>query len=180
MDHARIDAVLAPDYLKGLTTTSIDDVRARRAECQALEVSLSYLRRLVQGRLDIVLAEAHRRQAGDPEQDLEALVARLPEILSEHVHAPGMGRLSTFMAPGDEEAEPELSARLDEVAGADRLAHLPSLTDDEIQALVDDLTALEREVSTHRRALHERIDALQEELVRRYKTGEASVDSLLK
>ena len=42
------------------------------------------------------------------------------------------------------------------------------------------MTDLERHVSGQRRALHERIDALQEELVRRYKTGEASVDSLLK
>ena len=45
--HARIDAILAPDYLDGLTSVSIEEVRARRTTCQAIEVSLSYLRRLV-------------------------------------------------------------------------------------------------------------------------------------
>jgi hypothetical protein len=34
-------------------------------------------------------------------------------------------------------------------------------------------------VSGQRRDLFERIDALQAEITRRYKTGEASVDSLL-
>ena len=180
MDNARIDAVLAPDYLAGLTNFRMEAVRPRRTECQAMEVSLSYLRRLVQGRLDIVLAEVHRRQEGAPAEDIETLVARLPEILSERVHAPGNGRLSTFLAPGDEPLEPELEHRLDEIVDADRLSHLAQLSDADIQQLVDDLTDLERHVSDQRRALHERIDALQEELVRRYKTGEASVDSLLK
>ena len=39
---------------------------------------------------------------------------------------------------------------------------------------------LERQVSERRQALFTRIDALQAELTRRYKTGEASVESLLK
>jgi hypothetical protein len=34
-------------------------------------------------------------------------------------------------------------------------------------------------VSSHRHDLFTRIDALQAEITRRYKTGEASVDSLL-
>jgi len=35
-------------------------------------------------------------------------------------------------------------------------------------------------VSSDRRALHGAIDALQAEIARRYQTGEASVDSLLR
>ena len=46
--------------------------------------------------------------------------------------------------------------------------------------LTDALHALERQVSTERRRLHDVIDALQIELIRRYKTGEASVDGLLR
>jgi hypothetical protein len=38
---------------------------------------------------------------------------------------------------------------------------------------------MERRVSSDRRALHERIDALQAELVDRHKTGRATVDGLL-
>jgi hypothetical protein len=177
--HSRIAAILAPGYLDGVTSVTIEEIRARRAACQAVEVSLSYLRRLVQGRLDIVLAEVHRRDEGAPEEDLHSLVERLPEILSDHVHAPGNGRLSTFMAPGDTDLDDELLKQLDDIVDAERLATLPALTDERVRGLVDELTTLERSVSGQRRALHERIDALQEELVRRYRTGEASVDSLL-
>ena len=35
-------------------------------------------------------------------------------------------------------------------------------------------------MSRRRRSLHERIDALQAEITRRYRTGEASVESLLR
>jgi hypothetical protein len=142
-------------------------------------VSFSYLRRLVQGRLDIVLSDLRRRQVGGS-TDLHDLVDQLPEILAEHVHAPGNGRLPQWMAPGDPDVDDALVGRVDAVADANVLGRLPSLSDDEVQDLVDRLTELEREISGQRRALHERLDALQEEIVRRYKTGEASVDTLLK
>ena len=45
--------------------------------------------------------------------------------------------------------------------------------------MTEQLDAFEHEVSGHRRDLFERIDALQAEITRRYKTGEATVDSLL-
>jgi hypothetical protein len=177
----RISALLAPDYLAGLNSIPIEDVRARRAECQAVEVSLSYLRRMVQGRLDIVLAELKRRQeGGSAAGDLHTLVENLPEILSEHVHAPGNGRLSPLLVASDPEVDDDLVAQLDALADANFLGQLPTTSEDDVQALIDRLTAFEREVSDHRKALHERIDALQEELVRRYKSGEASVDSLLR
>ena len=45
--------------------------------------------------------------------------------------------------------------------------------------MADALAALEVKVSGYRHDLFERIDALQAEITRRYKTGEATVDSLL-
>jgi len=176
----RIASLLASDYLDGLNSIPIEDVRARRGECQAVEVSLSYARRMVQGRLDIVLAELKRRQEGGPDSDLHSLVESLPEILSEHVHAPGNGRIASLMVASDAEVDEDLVARLDAVADANCLGQLPATDDAGVQALIDRLTAFEREVSDQRRALFERIDDLQEELVRRYKSGEASVDSLLR
>jgi hypothetical protein len=175
---ARIDDLLAPGYLDGLTSIPIDELRSRRTECQTVEGSLSYLRRLVQGRLDIVLAELHRRQAGDEASDLSSIIDHLPEILSEKVRGSGMARPPTSVEPL--EIDPDLVSRVDGVADANRLSSLPDLDDAAVNRLSDELADLERELSSQRRALHERIDALQEELVRRYKTGEASVDSLLK
>ena len=56
---------------------------------------------------------------------------------------------------------------------------LADLDHDELAAIATGLEEYERRISTERRALHERIDALQAELVSRYKTGSASVDGLL-
>ena len=175
--NARIDALLDPAFLDGLQGLAIEEVRVRRRRCSEVEVGVSYLRRLIQGRLDIVLAEAHRREAGGEPEDVAALVGRLPEILSEHVHSPGNGRLPALLAPSD--ADESLVDRLDAILDADRIAALPQMDDVELRSTVAALRGLERETSTDRRALHEVMDQLQDELVRRYKTGEASVDSLL-
>jgi hypothetical protein len=171
--------LLGPDYLDGITGLPMETLRSRRGDCQEVEVALSYLRRLVQGRLDIVLAALRRRADGEAPSDLDALVAELPHILSDRVRSPGNGRLPTFMAPDEVEVDQALLARLDSIAGAAELTALADVADEALATMGDELTLLEREVSATRRALFERIDAIQEEIVRRYKTGEATVDSLL-
>ena len=155
----------------------MDDVRAMRAECQEVETGLSLLRRVVQGRLDIVGVELHRRAEGGDPDDLPDLIARLPEVLSDRTHAPGVGRLPQMMTPG--EMPPELEAELDAIVGTGHLADLPSVDDATLRSMADQLAAFEQRISGHRHDLFERIDALQAEITRRYKTGEASVDSLL-
>jgi hypothetical protein len=76
-------------------------------------------------------------------------------------------------------ADEEITAELDQLAGADRLAALPDVPTAEIEALAGRLTDLERAVSSARRGMFSRIDALQAELVRRYRTGEATVEPVL-
>jgi hypothetical protein len=85
--------------------------------------------------------------------------------------------MPTLMAP----AEPELTElyRLDEIVNADALSTLPQLSEPQLREIVDGLAEFEHEVSAGRRSVHEVIDQLQDELVRRYKSGEASVDALL-
>src|SRR4051812_27745014 len=148
-----------------------------RAECQEIETGLSYLRRLVQGRLDIVGAEQQRRREGADPGDLSELISQLPEILADRTRAPGFGRLPQILAPG--EIDPELQGRLDSVVGHHDLETLPTLSDDALAHVQDELEGLEREVSDRRRLVFDRIDALQAEVTRRYRTGEASVESLL-
>jgi hypothetical protein len=172
-----LDALLAPGYLGDVRAHPIEKVREMRAECQGVESGLSLLRRVVQGRLDIVGVELSRRADGGDPADLPDLIAKLPEVLSDRTHAPGVGRLPQIMAPGELPAD--LQAEVDAVAGAGALADLPSLSDDELRRVADDLMALEEKVSAQRQALFDRIDTLQAEITRRYKTGEASVDSLL-
>jgi hypothetical protein len=174
---ADLQTLLDPGYLGDLPTRPMDEVRSMRAVCQEVETGLSLLRRIVQGRLDIVGMELTRRASGGHPSDLPDLIAHLPEVLSERTHAPGVGRLPQIMAPGELPAE--LEAELEGITGAGRLSELPSLSDDELRALAESLEGFEHKVSSHRQALFDRIDALQAEITRRYKTGEASVDALL-
>ncbi len=53
----RIDRVLAEGFVDGLAILSLDEVRGRRRDAEQEEADLSYLRRLLQGRLDLVRAE---------------------------------------------------------------------------------------------------------------------------
>ena len=71
-------ALLDPDYLGDLTSRTMDDVRAMRTECQEVETGLSLLRRMVQGRLDIVGVELTRRAEGGDPADLPDLIALPP------------------------------------------------------------------------------------------------------
>jgi hypothetical protein len=173
----QLDEVLAPGYLDGLPDWPIERVRARRNDATTVETGLSYLRRIAQGRLDIVLSELHRRQHGEPSGDLAELVGQLPEILGDRVHAPGWGRLSAQMAPG--ELDRDLSARLEAVLASDKLDDLQDFDAEDLAAVSDAFYDFERAVSTLRHQVFDVIDRLQEELVRRYRTGEATVDSLL-
>jgi hypothetical protein len=177
MATASLDALLEPAYLAGLPSLPIDEIRSRRDQANEVEVGLSYVRRLIQGRLDIVLAEVHQRESGNSGGDVSDLVLRLPEILGERMRAPGTGRLPTLMAPA--ELEQTEVHRLDEIVDADALATLPQLTDSQLRAIVDALADFEHEVSGGRRSVHDVIDKLQGEIVRRYKSGEANVDTLL-
>jgi len=163
--------------MEDLTALSMDELRAKRAEGQAVEVGLSYLRRLAQGRLDIVAAEQRRRAEGGDPPDAEHLVESLSDILGDHLMAPGNGRLPQLMTPDLSEID---TSELDAIAGAGRFRNLTECSDADLAELVERLSAYEADVSAKRRAIFEQIDALQAEITRRYKTGEASVESLLK
>ena len=173
-----LEQLLDPGYLGDLRARSMEELRAKRTECQSVETGLSLLRRLVQGRLDIVGLELARRAEGGDPADLPSLIARLPEVLSDRTSSPGVGRLPQMMSPG--EMPDGLEAELDGIVSAAQMADLPSLSDDELQAVAEALGGFERRVSEHRRSLFGCIDAIQAEITRRYREGEASVDALLR
>jgi hypothetical protein len=176
MDSDELDRVLADDYVGDVTALAMDDLRAKRTECQALEVALSYQRRVAQGRLDIVAAERRRRSEGGEPPSTDDLVRSLAATLADRQRPPGNGRLPQLMAPDVEEVD---TGELDAIAGPGNLAKLTDCSDEVLAELVDGISAYEQDVSGRRRQLHERIDALQAEITRRYRTGEASVESLL-
>ena len=180
MANDELDRLLDPDYLGDLHGRPIEDVRAMRDECRRAEDGLSSVRRQAQGRLDIVAAELTRRNEGKGPSDAADIVELLPEILGQQLSAGGRlveVRPTSLEPPAD--AGP-LIVELEGILHESSLTGLGQITDDELRQLVDRLTDYERIVSERRRALHDRLDALQAEIVRRYKSGEVSVESLLR
>lgn len=173
---ATADDVLRADYLDGLTGLPLGDVRLKRAECLEVETALSYVRRLIHGRLDILANERARREGGSI-GDLHALVEDLPTILAEKTRSTGPGRLVQQLGPTD--AVDPLVAELDELAPSTVVSDPTDLGDEELADVMDRLVRLEQTVSARRHDLHATIDALQAEITRRYRTGEATVDALL-
>jgi len=170
------DRLLATDYLSGLEARPIEDIRAMRAECVAVETGLSYLRRMVQGPLDIVNRELVRREVGG-HADRASLIEELPGILADGPRPAGTGRLSQQLEPSS--VDPELAAELDGILAGGVVADVTSLDTADLAGLRSRLEVFEHRVSERRHAYFERIDALGAELTRRYRTGEATVEGLL-
>jgi hypothetical protein len=176
MDGLELERLVADDYLEGLLTMPMADVRAKKAECSLAESALSYLRRLVGVRLDIVRTELERRADGGT-GELSEIIEHLPEILAEGGTRTTTGRLVSLDLPDVNHRV--LTADLDKIFDVGRAALLAEMDEAEVRQLAERLEALERRVSTDRRAIHGRLDVIQAEVIRRYKTGEASPDSLL-
>jgi hypothetical protein len=168
--NRRIDRINRPEYVQGLEDLSLDELRLRRDECLAEREYLSLLRRLVQGRAEILKAEIERRGAGG---DQVPLVDRLSEILSGEPQGPSRGEAVRVGLP---EEEMLLARRRVERLVADAGLSDPGALDDErLASAVDLLAREEREVSEARNGVHTALDALQDELKRRYKEDPSRV-----
>lgn len=163
-----------------LGTLRLPELRALRREAQGDEADLSYVRRMLQGRIDILRAELARR--ADPEApgrraDPEAPVLdRLSEILAD---VPSRHRSSarhvTLSTPRGEEYRRLAAEMLSEV----ELSDLSARTDEELHAAMGRLAGYEQRISRRRQSLQRTADDCGAEIARRYREGEAQVDDLL-
>jgi hypothetical protein len=69
--------------------------------------------------------------------------------------------------------------RVEEIVGEQTLARLPHLQSEEIKSIIGSLAEHERAVSDRRRRVHEVMDKIQAEIVRRYTSGEADPTAAL-
>jgi hypothetical protein len=171
----RIDRVLDPRFVADTRSLDLTELRARRDEAAAEEADISYLRRLLQGRLDILRAELVRRSQGG-DRDMAGLRAALPAILSNDVagrHS-ALPRLQVPAKTGDRHRR-----RVERLVSDETLARLPELEVDELTQVVETLAREEEAVSASRRAVQRAVDALRGELARRYREGTAQVSQLL-
>jgi hypothetical protein len=165
------------DFLDGLQELSLEDLRAVRDECREGENEISFERRLCQARIDILTAELDRRtgkETGD-------LLSRLPEILGAEeqsgTDSPLPSRAPTFAIPRNADVP---RRRVEEIVGETTLARLSQLQPEELKGIIASLDDHERNLSEKRREIHEVMDEIQAEIVRRYTTGQADPSAALR
>jgi hypothetical protein len=159
----------------GLDALSLDDLRSRRAELQAEDDAVSYVRRVTQGRADLARDALGRvSDDGDPtpvylRRDLHG---ELREVLADRL----LGESARPPRPAEDFSEHPLSAELDELCAANGFNRLDRLTRSELEDLITRLDEFERRVSAQRKALFSELDALTEELVARYRSAQEPAD----
>ncbi|MEV0642720.1 aerial mycelium formation protein [Streptomyces sp. NPDC050619] len=182
----------------GLVRLSLPELRTVRRDAQRDEADLSYVRRLLQGRIDILRAELARRAPtsvvavgeataasvtpgasgtpGTPGASVASVVERLSEILTD---APARHRSSarhvTLGTPRNEEYRRLAAEMLAEV----ELSDLQARTDLELNTAMGRLVRYEQQVSRRRQRLQRTADDSSAEIARRYREGEAQIDDLL-
>ncbi|MFB7592038.1 ABC transporter substrate-binding protein [Streptomyces sp. NPDC056169] len=165
------EPALADRTQPDLGALRLPELRALRREAQSDEADLSYVRRMLQGRIDILRAELARRT--DPEAPV---LDRLSEILAD---APSRHRTSarhvTLSTPRGEEYRRLASEMLSEV----ELSDLTARTDEELHTAMGRLAGYEQQISRRRQHLQRTADDCSGEIARRYREGEAQVDDLL-
>ncbi|MEU8462620.1 AmfC protein [Streptomyces sp. NPDC029003] len=153
------------------TALGLPELRALRRDAQRDEADLSYVRRLLQGRIDILRAELARRT--DPETPV---VDRLSEILADAPSSrSASARHVTLGTPHSEEFRLLAAEMLSDV----ELSDLDARTDAELHDAMGRLVGYEQQVSRRRQQLQRTADDSSAEITRRYREGEAQVDDLL-
>lgn len=153
-----------------LRALDLDDLRSRRAELQAEDDVVSYVRRITQARLDLLQADLESSESEDRD-----ISGELREVLSRQLIG-GQARPPRSVTPEVDLAESPLARELEEICVAGGFARLGELDASARDRLVETLEAFEARVSADRRARFVELDALNAELVRRYRDGEATID----
>ena len=162
--NRRIDKIRDPSFVQGLDGLSLDDLRERRDDCVAERDHLSLLRRMLQGRAEILKAEVERRAGGDQ----SPLVDRLSEILADDEH-PVTSRGEAVRVALPEEEMLLARRRVERLASDATLSDPSALDDEQLAATIDAIAAEERGVSEARSEVLRAMDTIQDELKRRYR-----------
>ncbi len=167
--------LLPEALLAELATLPTAELRTRRLACEEAEEGVSYARRLLQGRLDLLRAEL----VGRDEHGAAHLLGALPAILAgDESHGdPMQARATRLRVPPSADAHADA---LDAIADERTLLNPGELDLEALGELVEALTEHERQLSALRHALFDRIDAVRDELAARYKDGRADVGELLR
>lgn len=185
----RVDRVLDAGFVVDLDQVDDADLLNRRDEALQEESDVSYTRRLIQGRLDLLRFEVKRRtlpppqRSGSAKQDDAALVKALAGVLAEpsagSERATGPQVRPVPLGAGVEPQVSVYSRRAAESAVADvRFSDLRSLSSEELEDAIELFEGLEAEVSQTRFRLQRVADAIVAEVETRVAAGTMTMDAL--
>ena len=147
---------------------TLADIRAQRNALQGQEDAISFVRRLAQGRLDLVQDELRRRASGS-DQPAGSLADRLADVFGQQ-HGGGSARPPRETnVPADH----PLVLELDQLCEHYQFESMENIDDKSLDELAGALGMFEKSCSGQRHDLFEQIDALTAELVRRVREGGA-------
>jgi hypothetical protein len=161
---SRRPSVRAAEASPELSSLGLAELRTYRAALTAEEERVSYWRRLLQGRVDLLEARA---ASGDP-----VTLIDLVRVLGDT--GSGRSRRALMLVQSPEEL-PDLP----DLQELTRLWAADPHEADEVADLVERLHGWEKVLSDYRRALHERIDAATGELIVRYRADPAAALALI-
>ena len=163
-ERRRLDRILRDDYADDLDELTLDGVRTRRDECLAEREYLSYLRRLLHGRIEILRAEREARASGEE----APLVDRLATIFgSDTPSGPSRGEALRLGLPEEDMALAR--RRVERLISDAAISDPTSLGERELDEAIEALDRDERAVSDMRQVVMRAHDLFQEEFKRRYK-----------
>ncbi|MDZ7576800.1 MAG: aerial mycelium formation protein [Candidatus Nanopelagicales bacterium] len=161
----RIDRILDRSFIMDLPRLTLAELRDRRGQAMDEEADLSYVRRMLQGRIDILTDGL-----GSGVKGTQELVEGLTQTLTgSGPRSSGSARRLTSESGGTGARRRRAERLMTDVG----LSDPATMTKAKAEAALLLLRAEERDVSSVRNKVHEVIDALSAELGRRYRSGEA-------
>jgi hypothetical protein len=163
----KLDQVLDEEFLHDIDEIELNQLRTRRQLAVDVENELSYYRRLLHGRMDLLRFERRRRTG----EESRSLVESLAEILADpsrgEGHDPRRTILDTDLPPMPDIGRREVDAVLGDVV----LVTLDSVDDAGLTKALEAVEAIEREISDKRHRVQQVADLLSAQIAERYRSG---------
>lgn len=168
----RRDTVLDPQFIRDLRGLALAELRSRRKLAEEEEAELSYVRRLLQSRLDVIDSELQRRrqstQGGQIVADVVAVLTAETTDEPRHV-APSL----------DPSPIAQQRRAVERLLADPALSYVTVLSTDDLAVAREQVNTSEQEVSSQRLAVQAIVDSLTDELMQRYRNRQATIDTLL-
>jgi hypothetical protein len=161
----RLDQVLDEDFVDDIDEIDLEELRSRRQMAVDVEKELSYYRRLLHGRMDLLRFERRRRTG----EESRSLIESLAEILSDPSRGEGHDPRRTIL---DTDLPP-----LPETGGARSMQSSVTTSSPtrhggrrRTRGSARDGEAIEREISDKRHQVQQVADLLSAQIAERYRS----------